>query len=155
MGNTFALLGGGADAVEGKPRNGRTSWICRRPLEREPMSDVCREFGVSRKTGYKFLNRYLKEGSACPKSITRAETATPRSPPAGASARTAGKSIDNSDEFRQAMGAGAGECRQANLGQCSHSKAAAPRSVRCRIEAFTKIPQARSEICIGGQGCVR
>ena len=26
------------------------------------MSDVCREFGISRKTGYKLLNRYREEG---------------------------------------------------------------------------------------------
>ena len=33
-----------------------------RLLEGEPMSEVCREFGVSRKTGYKLLNRYREEG---------------------------------------------------------------------------------------------
>jgi len=33
-----------------------------RLLEGEPMSDVCRAFGVSRKTGYKLLNRYREEG---------------------------------------------------------------------------------------------
>ena len=33
-----------------------------RPLEGEPMSEVCRDFGVSRKTGYKLLNRYREEG---------------------------------------------------------------------------------------------
>ena len=33
-----------------------------RLLEGEPMSDVCRDFGVSRKTGYKLLNRYREEG---------------------------------------------------------------------------------------------
>ena len=29
-----------------------------RLLEGEPMSDVCREFGISRKTGYKLFERY-------------------------------------------------------------------------------------------------
>ncbi len=33
-----------------------------RLLEGEAMSDVCRQFGVSRKTGYKLLNRYREEG---------------------------------------------------------------------------------------------
>jgi len=32
-----------------------------RSLEGESMSALCREFGISRKTGYKLLNRY-KEG---------------------------------------------------------------------------------------------
>ena len=35
-----------------------------RLLEGEAMTDVCREFGISRKTGYKFLARYRDEGSA-------------------------------------------------------------------------------------------
>lgn len=33
-----------------------------RLLEGERMSDVCRAFGISRKTGYKLLNRYREEG---------------------------------------------------------------------------------------------
>ncbi len=33
-----------------------------RLLEGEAMSDVCRAFGISRKTGYKLLNRYREEG---------------------------------------------------------------------------------------------
>jgi transposase len=28
----------------------------------EKMTDLCREFGISRPTGYKFWNRYLEEG---------------------------------------------------------------------------------------------
>ena len=31
-------------------------------LEGEAMTDVCREFGVSRKTGYKIFNRYKEHG---------------------------------------------------------------------------------------------
>jgi len=31
-------------------------------VEGEPVSDVCRQFGISRKTGYKLLNRYREEG---------------------------------------------------------------------------------------------
>ena len=34
-----------------------------RLLEGEAMTDVCREFGISRKTGYKLLSRYRDEGS--------------------------------------------------------------------------------------------
>lgn len=33
-----------------------------RLLEGEGMTDVCREFGISRKTGYKIFNRYKDEG---------------------------------------------------------------------------------------------
>ena len=33
-----------------------------RLLDGEPMTDVCREFGISRKTGYKILNRYKEHG---------------------------------------------------------------------------------------------
>jgi hypothetical protein len=34
-----------------------------RLLEGEPMSHVCRQFGISRKTGYKILQRYKAHGS--------------------------------------------------------------------------------------------
>lgn len=34
-----------------------------RLLDKEPMSELCREFGISRKTGYKILNRYRDEGA--------------------------------------------------------------------------------------------
>ena len=33
-----------------------------RLLEGESMSELCREAGISRKTGYKILNRYKEEG---------------------------------------------------------------------------------------------
>jgi transposase-like protein len=33
-----------------------------RLLDREAMTDVCREFGVSRKTGYKIFDRYKEHG---------------------------------------------------------------------------------------------
>jgi transposase len=33
-----------------------------RLLEGEGMSEVCREFGISRKTGYKIFNRYRDDG---------------------------------------------------------------------------------------------
>ena len=35
-----------------------------RLLEGEAMTDVCREFGISRKSGYKLLGRYRDEGGA-------------------------------------------------------------------------------------------
>jgi hypothetical protein len=35
-----------------------------RLLESESMSDVCRAFGISRKTGYKPFNRYKEFGAA-------------------------------------------------------------------------------------------
>ncbi|MCZ7972878.1 helix-turn-helix domain-containing protein, partial [Agrobacterium salinitolerans] len=33
-----------------------------RLLEGEGMSEVCRDFGISRKTGYKIFNRYKDDG---------------------------------------------------------------------------------------------
>ena len=33
-----------------------------RLLEGEPMTDVCRAFGISRKTGYKLFARYKEDG---------------------------------------------------------------------------------------------
>ncbi len=34
-----------------------------RLLEGEAMTDVCREFGISRKTGYKIYKRYKESGA--------------------------------------------------------------------------------------------
>ena len=34
-----------------------------RMLDGEAMTDVCREFGISRKTGYKIFNRYKEHGA--------------------------------------------------------------------------------------------
>jgi transposase len=57
---------GGVDAAEREFGDGRASSLCRKParwgLEGEPMTDVCREFGISRKTGYKIFNRYREHG---------------------------------------------------------------------------------------------
>jgi transposase InsO family protein len=39
----------------------RMRFVLRR-LDGEPMSDLCREFGISRKTGYKIFERYEQEG---------------------------------------------------------------------------------------------
>jgi transposase-like protein len=35
-----------------------------RLLEGEAMTDVCRDFGISRKTGYKIFDRYWEHGLA-------------------------------------------------------------------------------------------
>jgi len=35
-----------------------------RLLDGEAMTDVCRDFGISRKTGYKIYNRYKESGLA-------------------------------------------------------------------------------------------
>jgi transposase InsO family protein len=39
----------------------RMRFVVRR-LDGEPMSDLCREFGISRKTGYKIFDRYERDG---------------------------------------------------------------------------------------------
>ena len=36
------------------------------------MSALCRDFGISRKTGYKLVSRYLLEGSDCLRDRSRA-----------------------------------------------------------------------------------
>jgi hypothetical protein len=36
--------------------------FCYRLLEGEPMTDRCREFGISRRTGYKIFNRHQEHG---------------------------------------------------------------------------------------------
>ena len=49
----------------------KASWVMEerlrfvaRLLDGEAMTDVCRDFGMSRKTGYKFLDRYKDHGLA-------------------------------------------------------------------------------------------
>jgi transposase len=37
-------------------------WFVARLLDGEKMAPLCREFGISRKTGYKIFNRYKDEG---------------------------------------------------------------------------------------------
>ena len=63
MGNTFRLLrAGGVYAVESEFGDGRTLRFVARLLDGEAMTDVCRDFGVSRKTGYKIFDRYKEHG---------------------------------------------------------------------------------------------
>ncbi len=62
MGNVFAVWAGAwmpwkvSSAVEERLR------FVARLIEGEAMTDLCQEFGVSRKTGYKIFNRYKEEG---------------------------------------------------------------------------------------------
>jgi transposase InsO family protein len=60
MGNTFRSLAGGVDAVCSVTQE-RLRFVARL-LEGEGMSEVCRSFGISRKTGYKIFNRYKDQG---------------------------------------------------------------------------------------------
>src|SRR6266496_4277963 len=65
MGNTFRLLGRevwmpwkASSVMEERLR------FVARLLDGEAMTDVCRDFGVSRKTGYKIFDRYKEHGLA-------------------------------------------------------------------------------------------
>ena len=42
----------------------RTQFIARILAGEDTMTTVCREYGVSRKTGYKWLGRYCRDGAA-------------------------------------------------------------------------------------------
>jgi transposase len=50
------------DAVEGVFGDGRGLRFIARLLDGEAMSEVCRAFGISRKTGYKIFERYKEHG---------------------------------------------------------------------------------------------
>jgi transposase-like protein len=47
-------------------------------LDGEKMAEVCREFGISRKTGYKIFNRYKDIGIEGLQDRTRTPVARPR-----------------------------------------------------------------------------
>ena len=54
-----------------------------RLLDGEAMTDLCREFGISRKTGYKIFDRYKEHGlEALTRPLAPARRATPTSCPA-------------------------------------------------------------------------
>jgi len=55
------LRGGAMSWKECSVVDERIKFIARR-LDGERMSDLCREFGISRKTGYKIWNRYQEWG---------------------------------------------------------------------------------------------
>ena len=59
MGNIFRDFAGGVYAVEVVDERLR---FVASILDGEAMSDVCRSFGMSRKTGYKIFNRYKESG---------------------------------------------------------------------------------------------
>jgi transposase len=65
MGDTFCVLGWTREVsmpwTETSVMEERLRFVARL-LEGEPMSDVCRAFGISRKTGYKLFERYREEG---------------------------------------------------------------------------------------------
>ena len=48
--------------MEGVFGDAGASTLCRPLLDGEGMSEVCRDFGISRKTGYKIFNRYRDQG---------------------------------------------------------------------------------------------
>src|SRR6202049_3921793 len=59
MGYTFSLFLGGSEMPwkECSVMDERLQFVARR-LAGEPMAELCREFGISRKTGYKIFDRY-------------------------------------------------------------------------------------------------
>ena len=75
MGNVFAIWAGAwmpwkvSSAVEAPLR------FVARLIEGEAMTDLCQEFGVSRKTGYKIFNRYKEEGIQALDDLTGREAA--------------------------------------------------------------------------------
>src|ERR687883_121126 len=52
---------GGCRGRSGSVMDERLRFVARL-LEGEAMTEVCREFGISRKTGYKIFNRYKEHG---------------------------------------------------------------------------------------------
>jgi transposase len=57
-----------------------------RLLDGETMTDVCREFGISRKTGYKIFDRYKEHGLEALSDRSRRPVATPTSCPSSSRA---------------------------------------------------------------------
>src|SRR5213594_760999 len=55
---------GGADAVEGSPMDQRTQFIADHLRDALSITELCALYGVSRKTGYKWIERYLRHGPA-------------------------------------------------------------------------------------------
>ena len=64
MGNTFRHLPGGRCRCRGKSVRSWRNVCALSPVfwTGRAMSDVCREFGISRKTGYKIFDRYKEDG---------------------------------------------------------------------------------------------
>ena len=53
----------------------RLQFVARR-LAGEPMAELCREFGISRKTGYKIFDRYQECGNSSGTFRARNDTST-------------------------------------------------------------------------------
>ena len=62
MGNTFWHLRGTRNAVEGVIQDGREDALRGSVAGGEKMAVLCREFDISRKTGYKIFDRYKNCG---------------------------------------------------------------------------------------------
>jgi transposase len=76
MGNTFPFARGGVYMPwkECWVVDERLRFVARL-LDGEAMTDVCREFGISRKTGYKIFDRYKEHGLEALSDLTRADPA--------------------------------------------------------------------------------
>jgi len=57
-----------------------------RLLDGETMTDMCREFGISRKTGYKIFDRYKEHGLEALATARAGRCATPTSCPSSSRA---------------------------------------------------------------------
>ena len=76
-------------------------------LEGESMSEVCREFGISRKTGYKIFSRYKESGFEALSDRSRRPVRQPAAAP-------------DREPYRHA------KARQAPLGRAQDPRAAGP-----------------------------
>src|SRR5712691_6874723 len=61
---TLAGTGGGAHAVEARITDGPANAVHRRASCGRALTELCDDYGVSRKTGYKWIERYLRHGPA-------------------------------------------------------------------------------------------
>lgn len=74
---------------ECKPMDERLRFVARL-LEGEKMAPLCREFGISRVTGYKIFDRYRSAGWAVSTTAARPPTGRPTSCRSRSSARSSG-----------------------------------------------------------------
>src|SRR4051794_37780888 len=65
---------------ESKPMSERLKFVARF-LDGERMSDLCQEFGIARKTGYKLLERYQREGHSAFEELSRRPHRSPNRTP--------------------------------------------------------------------------
>jgi len=81
MGYTFSPGRGEGDALEGEFCDGRTNAICDSTQRCESMALLCREFCISRKTGYKIFERYEEGGLEGSVTERAGQSGTPTSCP--------------------------------------------------------------------------